>query len=121
MPTLQEHRFQAERNERFVAAIATMPQRFPEWEATALFYAALHYCDAFLSTQGLYPESHRERNALVRNQTNVWREYQGLFQTSMDSRYRLVEFTADQVDAIKDGIFRRVKEEMLRLLGTGEQ
>jgi hypothetical protein len=39
----------------------------------------------------------------------------------MDARYRLVEFSTNDADEVKDGIFRRVKEEMLRLLGTGEQ
>ena len=120
MPTVQEHRLQAERNEELVAAITTLPERFPEWEVTALFYSALHYVDAFLVAQGLNPGNHHRRSTLAGELTNIGTEYQDLFELSMDARYRLVEFSTNDADEVKDGIFRRVKEEMLRLLGTGE-
>ena len=45
--------------------MASLPERYTEWEVTMLFYSALHYVDAFLATRGLHPQSHLERKDLV--------------------------------------------------------
>ena len=105
----------AEKNERFVEAISTLPQRFPDWEVTVLFYSVLHYASAFLATQGYFPENHSDRNNLVGNLTNIGTEYRNLYSLSLDARYRGVIFTPQRVDEIKNGPFRRVKEGILAL------
>ena len=94
-------------------------ERCPEWQVTILFYSALHYVDAFLATQGTHPKSHHERFGLVSNLTDVARYYETLFKRSMNARYHLYEFTPQEVDRIKAGAFRRVKEGILALL-TGQ-
>lgn len=116
MLTVQEHLNLAERNEQFVEAIASLPQRFPEWEITALFYSALHYASAFLATQGHNPESHHRRNQLIGELTGIGTDYQNLFRLSLNARYQRSRYTLERVDAIKTGPFRRVKEEVLALL-----
>ena len=116
MLNAQDHLALAERNEQFVEQLSTLPQRFTEWEVTALFYSALHYASAFLATQGHYPESHNIRNSLVRNLTNIGTDYRNLYSLSLDARYRGVAFTPLRVGEIKAGSFYRVKEEVLRLL-----
>ncbi len=109
---------QADRNERLANIIAALPERFTEWEVTLLFYSALHYVDAFLATQGISPKRHRDRNNLVASMTNLGREYQNLFQQSMNSRYHLYHFTSQDVGEIKAEDFDRVKEEVLSLLSS---
>ena len=116
MLTVQEHLDLAERNEQFADAIASLPQRFPEWEITALFYSALHYASAFLATQGHNPTNHNKRNDLVGNLTNAGTEYQNLYRLSLNTRYQRSHYAPGQADAIKTGPFHRVKEEMLTLL-----
>lgn len=116
MLTSQDHLALAEKNERFIEALSALPQRFPDWEVTGLFYSALHYASAFLATQGYFPENHSDRNNLVRNLTNIGTEYRNLYSLSLDARYRGVIFTLHRVDEIKTGAFRRVKEEILALL-----
>lgn len=116
MLNTQDHLALAEKNERFAEALSALPQRFPEWEITALFYSALHYASAFLSTQGYNPESHGHRNNLVINLTNIGEDYRNLYSLSRDARYRGVTFTPQRVGEIKAGAFHRVKEEMLALL-----
>lgn len=116
MPTLQRHLAQAERNERLADAMASATERYMEWEVTVLFYSALHYVDAFLATRGLHPKNHYDRKQLVANQTNVARYYEILFKRSMNARYHFYQFTPQEVDRIRDGAFRRVKEGILALL-----
>ena len=96
--------------------MASYSERHTEWEVTILFYSALHYVDAFLATQGAHPKSHQERFGLVSNLTGVARYYEILFKRSMNARYHLYEFTPLEVNRIKAGAFRRVKEEILALL-----
>jgi uncharacterized protein (UPF0332 family) len=116
MLNAQDHLALAEKNEQFAEAVSALPQRFPEWEITALFYSALHYASAFLATQGHHPENHSQRNNLVRNLTNIGEDYRNLYSLSRDARYRGVAFTPQRVGEIKDGPFRRVKEGILALL-----
>ena len=98
--------------------MASLPGRYTEWEVAMLFYSALHYVDAFLATGGLHPQSHRERKDLVASLTNSARYYEILFKRSMNARYHVYYFTPQEVDRIRNGAFRRVKEEMLALLGN---
>ena len=116
MPTLNQHLSLAESNERFAESIAELPTRFPDWEITVLFYSALHYVDAFLSTQGIHPRSHDSRIQSIRSFINIWENYRDLYHLSLDARYNTVSFTSPYADTIKSGPFRRVKEEILTLL-----
>ena len=90
-----------------------------DWEVVTLFYAALHYVDAYFATQGLYPRKHtssdrRGRNELVLTQlSHIAREYMQLYELSRAARYgwpkQLIQ-SADVTDAedwfetIRDGI-----------------
>lgn len=116
MPSLNQHLPLAESNERFAESIAALPTRFPDWEITVLFYSALHYVDAFLSTQGIHPRNHDSRIRSIRSYINAWEDYRDLYHLSLDARYNTVSFTPAYADAIKAGPFRRTKEEILTLL-----
>ena len=96
--------------------MASLPDRYTEWEVVMLFYSALQYVDAFLATRGQSANFHRERYDLLAGQTNLGKDYDTLFQRSMNARYDYDEFTVQEVEQIKDGPFRRVKEEILALL-----
>lgn len=118
MPTLNQHLPVAESNERFVESITFLPARFPNWEITALFYSALHYVDAFLSTQGIHPRSHDSRIRSIRTYIETWEDYRDLYQLSLGARYNTETFTSSYADSIRVGPFRRVKDEVLMLLGN---
>ena len=118
MLTAQDHLNLAEKDERFAEVLSALPQRFTEWEVAALFYSALHYVTAFLVTQGHDPESHSSRNNLVKNLTSIGVDYRNLCSLSLDARYRGVTFTPQRVGEIRAGPFRRIKDEILSLLGN---
>ena len=108
MLAVQEHLTLAEKNEQFAEAIAILPQRFPEWEITALFYSALHCASAFLASQGHNPRNHRRRNNLIGNLTNAGTDYQNLYRLSLNTRYRGMQYMPQRADQIKTGPFLRV-------------
>lgn len=81
-----------------------------------LFYSALHYVNAVLATRGQSANFHRERYDLLDSQTNLGKDYGTLFQRSMNARYDYDEFRVQEVDRIKTGPFRRVKDGILALL-----
>ena len=116
MPALNQHLPLAESNEGFAESIAELPNRFPDWEITVLFYSALHYADAFLATQDIHPRSHDSRIRSIRSLISVWEDYRDLYQLSLDARYNAVSFTAESADAVRSGSFRRVKDEVYSLL-----
>ena len=116
MPTVAEYLAQAQRNERFALAAAAYAERFTEWEATALFYAALHYANALLLAQGFAPANHRERATLLARLTAAGGAYRSLFQASLGARYELRRFTPEEIDRLRIGPFQQVKTEMLQRL-----
>ena len=116
MHTPQEHLAQAARNEEFINAISGLDTRFTQWEVTALFYSALHYVSALLTSQGYEAKNHHARRALIAQHTNLSYQYDNLLQYSLDARYELKQFTPEEVELIKADDFSRVKEEILALL-----
>ena len=109
----QEHLDQAVRNEEFSVAISSLPNRFAEWEITVLFYSALHYADALLTTLGFNAKDHRQRRNLIVRHTTFPNEYDNLFQASLEARYDLVQFTIVQVDQMRQTDLSFIKEEVL--------
>jgi hypothetical protein len=87
-PSPAEHRRQAHHNEEFARFLGGPASKWKAWTMVAVFYAALHYIQAFLVEQGHRPEEHSERNALLRNWPNIKVPYMRLYAWSMDSRYR---------------------------------
>jgi len=64
MPARDDHLHQAHHNVTFYASIDKAA--FKDWAATSLFYAALHYIDAFLAhKRNIHPPKHKERDNLV--------------------------------------------------------
>lgn len=116
MPALQHHIAQAVRNEEFVNTISGLQTRFAEWEITAMFYSGLHYVDAFLATHGYHPSNHQERRRFVRQLTNLRAEYENLYDLSIKARYTTAKFTSQDVERLKAGDFRVLKEGILTLL-----
>ncbi len=116
MPTVQEYLNKAERNERLSNFLASLPDRYTEWEITTLFYSALHYVNAFLELRGLEAPHHFARYKLVASLTNFARQYENLSQKSMNARYKMDEFTPQELDSVRTDEFVVVKEGVLALL-----
>lgn len=92
MPATQAHIEQAKSNERLAEHLARSP--YADWRCTALYYAALHYIQAYFS--GLNPPQVFERHALRdeairlnRSLKAIRNDYRSLKDWSQDARYEL--------------------------------
>lgn len=117
MPTLDEHIVQAAHNE---ALSRVIEQQYADWALTALFYAALHYVEAYFyqdSASG-YPRhytNHVDRHAAVRSRLRpIYGHYRALMTHSLDARYNCVAFSASDVHSVRRGEFDQLKTYILR-------
>lgn len=100
MADKKTHLNQAAHNEAFAEAVSTMA--YPDWRATGIFYAALHYLQAyFLSKRPPeYPESHGARAAAIdadRFLDPVRNDYRDLQDVSEAARYYGIKPTHDEI------------------------
>jgi len=63
MPDLDDHLAQANHNAQFYHSFDR--RGYSDWAAIVLFYAGLHYIDAFLATQHIDPGSHDVRDRYI--------------------------------------------------------
>lgn len=91
MTLVDEHIAKAEKNERLCDRL--LETEFGDWALTGLFYAALHYIDAYFAMESNdTPQSHRERNGRVRRDTTldeIRSHYLDLYVLSIQARYEL--------------------------------
>lgn len=88
MPPLQAHLTRARENVAlYVAQKSVLP---PHWQATILFYAAVHYVEAMCDALGDGGHvTHRERDDYIYNKhtLDLWRPYSRLKRESIKARY----------------------------------
>jgi len=104
MADQKQHTARSHQNEAFASEVQKLGG-FRDWQAVALFYAALHLVDAYLAKQGIDPGSHGSRNNKVAKQLpSVWSEYQDLYELSKTARYHPDQqiTAADVADATSD-------------------
>ena len=88
MPSRDDHLRQAKHNLEFGESLDAV--RYSDWIATALFYAALHYVDAFLATKGHHPGRHDVRDGFVAREKElrpIHHHYRALKDSSRNARY----------------------------------
>jgi hypothetical protein len=123
LPTQRRHLQQAEHNEALFSQLEVFSPQFLDWQVTTLFYAALHYVDAYLATApptGVHPDTHRDRLHLVETERNlrpIARDYRLLMTQSVQARYEAVRFTASEVASFRAEEFARIRSRIRALLG----
>jgi len=87
MSTVDDHRQQAQENIALSDSLHQSGQNL-DWAVVVLFYAALHYIDAYLLPRD--PTDHDERNGYIRDCAflkEIWKHYRVLAERSQDARY----------------------------------
>ena len=90
MPTRNQHAQKAEHDEAFSRHVRDTLNAadFCDWEAIAVYYAALHLVDAKLANHGVHPPDHAARRKAVAQHLNlILREYLALEQLARQARY----------------------------------
>ena len=114
-----EHIAQAEKNERLYDSL--IGTEFNDWAITGLFYAALHYIDAYIASRtGASPSNHSSRNYIVdstRRLTDIRQAYSNLYRLSRNVRYELSPISADDAMQVKSQLFDPIRTRIRALLG----
>jgi hypothetical protein len=86
----QDHVNQAKNNEQLVAFLDGTA--YPDWRSTAVFYAAVHYVQAYFSS--LNPprkfDRHKDRDTAIQDDKYIraiWNHYRSLKDWSRSARY----------------------------------
>lgn len=118
MPDVASHLNQARHNEGFYTA--TDKNVYSDWAMTAIYYAALHYIDAFLASVGvLDPGAHKGRDeefgrkAVLRP---VYPEYFRLKNRSENARYYCRRYPMAELERSYRNDLIALREHILRLL-----
>jgi len=119
VPTKDEHIKKAEDNETFADTIPTATQTEIEWTLVVLFYAAVHYVEAYLEKHwGMHLRSHTARDQYIGKEANlkkIFSPYSYLKFYGYNARYEVCSFTVtDTQDANKD--LAEIKNHILPLL-----
>lgn len=122
MPTTDQHVAQAELNERLSLRLQ---DEDPAWAVTLLFYAAVHYVEAFFYTfptqrrLPLHYDNHMSRTPAVRARIpRVFKHYMRLLDESIDARYRCVAFTKAEVIELRDDELKPLRDYIRRRLAN---
>lgn len=116
--TPAEHRQKSQHNEEFIDTVfgdyIRNPTAFLDWVTTAIFYAALHKVDEYLTslTNPIRPGEHSERDRLVQTVPDlrvIQKEYRWLKDRSRDARYSLRVFNATDVRNWRSNKLGRIK------------
>lgn len=110
MATEKEHIRKATYNEKFYKEIV---ERYPDWAVTGLFYSALHLVEAFLAKKNIHPEDHKTRLSLVakvKELKPLFSQYRALYDCSVNARYRMYNFSSEEVSNIYENYFLPVKK-----------
>jgi hypothetical protein len=96
MPSEPDHLTKAVCNETFADSLNLVGRTEAEWALTALFYAALHYVEAYLSRQfGFHSGTHESREKAINKDARLRRayvEYAELKTLGRVARYELTSF-----------------------------
>jgi hypothetical protein len=100
LPSKQEHVAKAEGNARFASSLSLDDPARIDWALIATFYAAMHYVEAYLATQGLHVRSHTTRDGYVGRDAHlkkIYSQYQDLKYYGYNARYEMNPFQSSDV------------------------
>jgi hypothetical protein len=119
MPNKDEHIEKARGNEAFAASITPDNQPRIDWKLIVVFYAAMHYVEAYLAkAMAAHLRSHTARDSYMGRDSNlkrIYSEYQDLKYFGYSARYEMCGLTRDDITAA-DKHLAVIKAHILGLL-----
>jgi hypothetical protein len=90
MPREEDHRLKAKRNEEFAASLDLSHSINESWAVVAVFYAALHYVEAYFARHGERCINHEDRDKKIKAHQLLrsgYANYSFLYSLSREARY----------------------------------
>lgn len=100
MPPKNDHKAKAEHDKQFVDSLDLSTTPYLDWAITGLFYAALHYVEAYFATMKRHSPDHRTRDSAIQRDSRIktiYNDYNDLKNYSINARYYMVSFTESNV------------------------
>jgi hypothetical protein len=75
-----------------------------DWCIAVLFYAAVHYVDAYLEARSKRAQIHAERERAIADDAilpQIWDDYRELKRMSREARYEMAEYSGTDVTKAK--------------------
>jgi hypothetical protein len=120
MPNITDHILQAQHNEDFYRA--TDKNAYSDWAMTAVYYAALHYVDAFLARAGMIdPGGHdvRDREMHMRMELRpIVKNYFRLKSRSRSVRYYCTTFSFPELQRSYEDDLTEIRRHLLPLASS---
>lgn len=112
MPSKLEHVAKADGNAAFALSLTLDNQTRIDWALVALFYAAVHYIEAYLAVSNQHLKSHATRDNVIGRDAylkRIYIEYQDLKFYGFSARYEACAFRPHDVTGIAVKAFEIVK------------
>lgn len=96
MPQKHEHVAKAKHDEGFVSSLDLSTTPYVDWAITGLFYAALHYVEAYFAAMRRHSPDHRTRDSAVQRDSRIkgiYNDYSELKNFSINARYYMIPFS----------------------------
>ena len=119
MPSKQDHLTKADGNAALAMSLPLDSQTRIDWALIMLFYAAMHYIEAYLATLNQHLRSHTTRDTVVGRGVNlkkIFTEYQDLKFYGYTARYEAYGFKAQDVTNEAAKHFATIKGSLQPLL-----
>ena len=100
MPDRNDHLTRAKQNEILASKLNADIGVSVDWAVTMIFYAALHYVDAFLAGKNLHPLNHKQRDEEIEKNgslSSIYPDYRRLKDFSRAARYDIPNFSKDKI------------------------
>jgi hypothetical protein len=112
MPREDEHLQKATHNERFADSLDLSKRCHLEWAITALFYASIHYIEAYFSRYQVHCQDHNERAREISRDPRIrtiFEDYRELQTLSTAARYSAKVFAERDYTLHAKPILQRIK------------
>jgi HEPN domain-containing protein len=119
LATEAQHAAQSEHNLLVAGRLADADAY--DWAITALFYAALHLLQAYLTRTGIHVTTHMARDRYMRAATDllpILSDYRALRDASEHARYECRAFSGPEFLSIRDNAFLAITSHLRSLLGV---
>lgn len=118
MPRARDHLRIANNNEQFSQFLISNRVHL-DWAVTGMFYAAIHYVEAYLAIQNRHSGSHRLRDSSIQHIPELallYDDYNDLKNDSTQARYYGHDFTPEEIASRIQTSLNTVRNRILTLI-----